>query len=62
MKALQKLAYVLVIIGALNWGLVGFFDFNLVTTIFGSVAWLVSVIYDLVGLSAVLLIFNWGKK
>jgi uncharacterized protein len=62
MKALQKLAYVLVIIGALNWGLVGFFNFNLVTAIFGSLTWLVNVIYDLVGLSAVLLIFSWGKK
>ena len=62
MKGLQKLAYILVIIGAINWGLVGFFGFNLVTAIFGSMAWLENVIYMLVGLSGVLLIFNWGKK
>ena len=56
MKFLLKwVAWVLVVIGALNWGLVGFFNFNLVTSLFGT-GMLSSVIYDLVGLSAVVLI------
>jgi len=44
---------ILVIIGALNWGLVGILDLNLVTTIFGSIAWLEKVIYILIGLSGI---------
>ena len=35
MKTLQRIALVLTIVGALNWGLIGFFDFNLVTSLFG---------------------------
>jgi hypothetical protein len=57
MKFLLKwVAWVLVVIGALNWGLVGFFNFNLVTSLFGT-GMFSSVIYDLVGLSAIVLIF-----
>lgn len=44
---------ILVIIGALNWGLVGLLDFNLVTTIFGSIAWLEKAIYIIVGLAGI---------
>jgi len=44
---------ILVIIGAINWGLVGALDFNLITTIFGSIAWLETIIYILVGLSGI---------
>lgn len=43
-------------IGAINWGLVGGFDFNLVNAVFGSVAWLETLIYILVGLSALLML------
>lgn len=48
-------ALVLVIIGALNWGLVGFFSYNLVEAIFGTET-LVKIIYDLVGISALYMI------
>lgn len=50
------LAMILVIIGGLNWGLVGLFGYNLVTAIFseGTVA---NVIYDLVGLAALYMIY-----
>ena len=50
------LAMILVIIGGLNWGLVGLFNYNLVTAIFseGTVA---NVIYDLVGLAALYMIY-----
>ena len=47
MKATNMIALTLVVIGALNWGLIGFFGFDLVTTLF----WLARVIFALVGLS-----------
>lgn len=50
----DKLALILVIIGALNWGLIGFFGFDLVASIFGSQGALVSrIIYALVGLAGI---------
>ena len=52
MKALNLTTLILVIVGGLNWGLVGAFQFNLVTAIFGSWPFLVATIYVLVGLSA----------
>ncbi len=45
MKALYTIAFILVIIGGLNWGLVGAFDYNLVHGIFGSMSWLERLIY-----------------
>ncbi|MEK9158051.1 MAG: DUF378 domain-containing protein [Patescibacteria group bacterium] len=55
---LHKIAYALVIIGGLVWGLVGFFDYNLVSMIFGDMSTISRVIYDLVGLSALYLLFK----
>ena len=52
MKAIYTTALVLVIIGGLNWGLVGLFDYNLVDSLFGTGSALARVIYALVGLSA----------
>jgi len=52
MKALNATALVLVIVGGLNWGLVGLFDFNLVSAIFGADTWITNLIYILVGLAA----------
>lgn len=49
---LHKTAWILVWIGALNWGLVGAFNFNLVETILGSVPTVERIVYVLVGLSA----------
>ncbi|MBD3242624.1 MAG: DUF378 domain-containing protein [Chitinivibrionales bacterium] len=46
------IALVLLIIGGINWGLVGFFDFNLVSAIFGEMTAISRVIYALVGISA----------
>jgi uncharacterized membrane protein YuzA (DUF378 family) len=53
MKKLHVLSFILVIVGALNWGLVGFFNFNLVATIFGDMSAVSRIIYALVGISAV---------
>ncbi len=55
-KVLDCIALTITIIGAVNWGLIGFFDFNLVATIFGSMSWLSRIIYALVGISGLYLI------
>lgn len=53
MKLVYWVAFVLVIVGGLNWGLLALLNFNLVNAIFGSVPTLERVVYVLVGLSAV---------
>ncbi|MBI2047813.1 MAG: DUF378 domain-containing protein [Parcubacteria group bacterium] len=55
LNAFDWLAVVLVIVGGLNWGLVGVFNFDLVATIFGDMSGLSRVVYALVGLAAVYL-------
>ncbi|MFN3931406.1 MAG: DUF378 domain-containing protein [Brevundimonas sp.] len=52
MKALNLITLVLLIVGGLNWGLVGAFEFDLVAAIFGDGSALSRVVYVLVGLSA----------
>ena len=49
-KFLDCLALTIVIIGAINWGLIGFFRFDLVAKIFGNMSWVSRIIYDLVGI------------
>ncbi len=49
---IDKIALALVVIGGLNWGLVGLMNFNLVTSLFGSIMYLDTIVYSLVGLSA----------
>lgn len=65
MKILQKIALVLTIIGAVNWGLIGLFDFNLVATLFGAESVISRIIYILVGLAGIvnirLLFEDWDK-
>ena len=51
MKIVDKIALVLIIIGAINWGLVGIFNFNLVDAIFGTMSIISRIIYALVGIS-----------
>lgn len=50
-------ALVLATIGAINWGLIGLFGFNLITAIFGGVPVLVTIIYIIVGLAGLWLIY-----
>lgn len=52
MKPINIITLILVIIGGLNWGLVGLFGFDLVAAILGSASWLSRIVYVLVGLSA----------
>lgn len=51
METIQKICLVLAIVGALNWLLIGIFDFNLVTTIFGANGMLTNIVYILVGIA-----------
>lgn len=50
MELLQKIALAITIVGAVNWGLIGFFDMNLVEQLFGSIEMLPRIIYGLVGI------------
>ena len=61
MKILNWVSFVLVVIGGVNWGLVGLFNFNLVAAIFGEAGLLTRLIYDLVGLSAIYLAVVGGQ-
>lgn len=55
-------AFILVIVGGLNWGLVGAVNFDLVAKIFGTASSLAKIVYILVGLSALLLVFtHWNE-
>lgn len=56
MHPLISVAFLLVIIGALNWGLVGLFAFDLVAAIFGEMTVASRIVYTLVGLSALCLV------
>jgi len=53
MEVLNAIALVLIILGGLNWGLVGLFDFNPVTAIFGTDTWPTNLVYILVGFAAI---------
>ena len=57
MKLIDKIALVLIIIGAINWGLIGIFKFNLVEMIFGDMTIWARIIYTLVGIAGL-----WGIK
>lgn len=54
-KFLSCVALTIAIIGALNWGLIGIFRFDLVAFIFGNMSWLSRIVYILVGLCGLFL-------
>ena len=58
LSTLDLIAFVLVIIGAINWGTIGLFDVNLVSMLLGEDGALSKIIYSLVGLSAVYLLLS----
>ena len=53
-RFMKTTAFILVLIGALNWGLIGLFNFNLVTFLFGDMTLLSRIVYSLVGISAII--------
>lgn len=61
MKTLYNIVLTLVIIGALNWLLVGVFKFDLVATIFGNMSLFSRIIYSLVGVSGIISIGLYSK-
>ncbi|WP_319509117.1 DUF378 domain-containing protein [uncultured Methanolobus sp.] len=61
-KTVDLVALALVVVGGLNWGLVGAFDFDLVATIFGEMSMISRIVYILVGLAAVYMIYFAATK
>jgi uncharacterized protein len=61
LKGLDMLALVLVIIGGLNWGLVGLWDLNIISKVFGVASVLTKIVYILVGLSGVYVALIYAK-
>lgn len=53
MNGISWIALILVVIGALNWGLIGLFGLDLVATLFGPMSFLSRIIYSLVGLAGI---------
>lgn len=65
METLQKIALVFTIIGAVNWGLIGLLDFNLVSMLFGDASLLSNLIYIIVGVTGLVnigILFNHLEK
>ena len=60
-RALDYTALVIALIGAVNWGLSGFFRFNLVTFLFGDMVWVTRIIYALVGICGLYLFTLFGR-
>ena len=60
-KALDYTLLTLVIVGALNLGLIGFFRFDLVAFLFGSMSWLSRIVYALVGIGGLYLLTAYGR-
>ncbi len=61
METLQKVCLVFTIIGAIVWGLIGLFDFNLVASIFGEGSIIARIIYTIVGITGLInigILFN----
>lgn len=61
METLQKTTLVFTVLGAINWGLIGFFDFNLIESLFGGNTMLPNIIYAIVGICGLInigILFN----
>lgn len=61
MKGLDYTVLTIVLIGAINWGLIGFFDFDLVSTLFGQMSMLTRIIYAVVGIGGLYAISYYGR-
>ena len=61
-KGLDYVALALIIIGAINWGLIGFFQFDLVAALFGRMAsWISRIIYAVIGIAGLYSLTLFGK-
>lgn len=61
MKGLDYTALTVAIIGAVNWGLIGFFRLDLVALVLGNMTWLSRIIYAVVGICGLYLISVYGR-
>lgn len=61
MKALDTIALILVVIGAVNWGLIGFFQFDLVAALFGQMTVFSRVIYAIIGIAGLYVLSFFAK-
>ena len=61
MKIVNLIALILLVVGGLNWGLVGLFNFDLVAAIFGAMSLISRIVYTLVGISAICVAFSAKK-
>ena len=61
MKTIDTIALILIIIGAINWGLIGFFKFDLVAFLFGQLTWISRIIYAIIGLCGLYTISLFGR-
>ena len=62
MHILRMIAYALVITGAIVWGIVGFFNFNIVAAMFGDATILSRIVYSLVGISGIVLLATTSQE
>lgn len=60
-KFLDYTLLTLVIIGAVNWGIIGFFQFDLVAFLFGTMSWLSRIVYAIVGIGGLYLLSAYGR-
>ena len=60
-KGLDYTLLALVIIGAINWGLIGLFRFDLVSFLFGNMSWITRIVYGLVGIGGLYLFSVFGR-
>ena len=60
-KGLDYFALTIVIIGAVNWGLIGLFQFDLVAWLFGNMSWISRIVYGLVGICGLYLLSFYGR-
>ena len=61
MSVIQKIALAILIIGGLNWGLIGFFGFDLIAWLFGNMSWLSRIIYGIVGICGLYMLSVFGR-
>ncbi len=66
METIQKIALVFTIIGAINWGLIGLFDVDLVAMLFGEMSMLSRIVYTIVGITGIInigiLMYHFDEK
>ena len=60
-RGLDYTVLVIAIIGAINWGLIGFFGFDLIAFLFGNMTWFVRIIYAIAGIAGLYLISYFGR-